>query len=141
MPRMHFFFGKVSGVAVPPEHASDSIGSRIVGRYFSKKRFREIVDAQRAQEAAERKAQEVTGKRRVALARAAATAERAIVSVEDNRVEEEKAQLASLTRLLESATAAKSLSDMVRLANEAHRMAQAMLEEEEEAVMLLAMHE
>ncbi len=120
---------------------SDSIGSQIIphGRLINRREFRELKEAIAAQEAAERKAQEVTGKRRAVLARAAVAAEKAIASVEDDELE----GLASLTRLLEAATAAKSLSDTVKLANEAHRAALAILEDEqeEEAVMLLAMHE
>ncbi len=96
-------------------------------------------EAARAQEAVERKAKEVTGKRREALAAAARAADNAILEAEEAETPPDGAD--TLTRLLRAAVAAKSLSDTVTAANAARDYAR-MIEsamEEEEAVALLMM--
>lgn len=127
---------------------SGNVGSRIVaqtsGSTFSRKRWRKLRDellaAEEAQRAIERKAQEVTGKRRVALKAAAAIAEQAIAAVEDEYAAAQVADLVRLTELMRSAAAAVKLTETVRLANAvtAHAKAmQSMLDEDEEDAIVL----
>lgn len=121
---------------------SDSIGSAIVphGKHFSRKDWKELREAIAAQAALEAKAQEVTGKRREALERAAQAAESAILSVEDEETAAHSAELIRLKNVMNAATGAAKLADVVKTANVATAYALEMDDEEEEAIMLLMLH-
>jgi predicted HD phosphohydrolase len=112
-------------------------GGQIVGGTFSRKRWRELQDAISAQRRAEERVQDLKQKKRAALAQAAKAAEQAIEAAQA----EQSADLVRLTRLLEAATRAQTTADVVRAANQAIKLANAIrleAEEEEAIIMLLA---
>lgn len=128
--------------APPLPTTSDSIGSAIVphGKHFSRKDWKELREAIAAQALLEQRAQEVTGKRREALERAAQAAEVAILSVEDEQTTAHSAELVRLKNVMNAATGAAKLADVVKTANAATAYALEMDDEEEEAIMLLMLH-
>lgn len=131
-----------SGTVVIPPAPTPSPGGWIAGhgKHFSHKRWKELLEAIAAQQALEARAQEVTGKRRDVLERAAQAGEAAILSVEDEETVEHSAELVVLTNLMNAATGVARLADVVRKANAATAFALEMDDEEEEAIMLLMLH-
>lgn len=135
--------GGASPSSPPPVTTpSDSIGSAIIphGKHFSRKRWKELLEAIAAQQALEAKAQEVTGKRREVLKRAAQAAEVAIASIEEEETAAHSAELVRLKNVMNAATGAAKLADVVKTANAATAYALEMDDEEEEAIMLLMLH-
>ncbi len=114
------------------------------GSHFSRKRFDELMAAQRAQDEAERRAAELkNSKQKAELLKAAAVAQRAIDTIrasEDAEAAHEFAQLVQMTAALEAATGASKVVAIIADARAAQDHAMAILsemEEEDEAVMLL----
>lgn len=107
---------------------------------FSRKRYEELLAALAAQDALARKAKEATGKRRIALKRAADAAAEAIESAREQAESAENAgQIARLTAAMEAATGAVKVKAIISEARAALDAANAILDDldEEEVIMLL----
>lgn len=132
-----FWMGGVSsGSATPPTpEPGPNPGGRIVGGYFSRGRWRELV---KAREAVERAAEDKRRKARRALERAAELARQAEQAAELAEAEEQAA-VDRLTATLNAAANAGTLAETIRLANAAAKQAQELIEEmeEEEVISLL----
>ncbi len=145
-------WGKKAAAVVTPPVDQPGAGGTIVGGTFSRGRWRKLRDewdaAAQAQEATERKAQEVTGKRRKALEAAARAAENVILAAAEAEHEAEilaahAAQAASLARMLDAAVNAKTLAQSIKLSNAARDFAMQVLDEIEDdeddiAVLLIS---
>lgn len=114
------------------------------GSAFTRKRFDELTAAWLAQEALDAKAKESTGKRRQALEVAAKQAEDALLAFEEAEAEvinaQEAAELVSFTNAMKAAESAKYVADVVRTTNAVRDQAQAMHDDEEEAISLLLLN-
>lgn len=108
------------------------------GSSFSRKRFEEIRAAQRAVEAAGRKALELKTKQAEALKKAAVAVEQVAREVEEH---ESTADLERLTEMLVAATNATRATSVLKNAKAAYEHAMASLEwEDEEEVEMLLLH-
>lgn len=110
---------------------------------FTRRRYEELLAALAAQDVLVRKAQVETGKRRVALQRAADLAAEAIEAVrEQAETAETDGQIARLTVAMEAATGAIKVKAIISAANAARDAANAILAdmEEEEEVIILLLH-
>ena len=118
--------------AQPP---GDTIGSRFVSHSFTRKRFREIMAAQRELEAA---AEEVESRKAAkVLAEAARNAKAALEEAELGQAT--AARLDALERTLKAAVRATTVAKMITEANAANEAAKALMDEleEEHLAMLL----
>jgi hypothetical protein len=125
-------------VEAPPENA----GGFIVGGTFSRKKWRELQDAKRAQAEAEQRAEELKrSKQKAALASAAEVAAKAIEATEEAEPDAQAiARLQAMTSALEAAAGAKKVATIISQAKAAEAFARQVMEEledEEQAVMLL----
>ena len=122
--------------------ASDSIGARITGGTFSRKRWREIVGARRELEERARKAKR--RREREAIEEALQASAEALSRAELQQLEEAKEFRRVADTIAAAATATKSAERMKRIADivaaaEAFRRYAAEIEDEEEAISLLMM--
>lgn len=126
-----------------------SVGGGGSGHTFSRKRWRELMEAIRAKELALQEAAEVRpAKEKRALEKAAEAAAIAIAAAVDEAREtaEINRRLVSLTNALEAAVGAETLKGVMQQSNKAIKAAQALArqieddEEEEEAIVLLLLH-
>lgn len=144
IPWLLIRLGNSSGAVSPPPPPTvggETVLTRGTGSYFSRKRFDEFMAAWRAQEALEAKAAEETGKRKVALEKAAEAAAEAIEVAQAS----ESAEAADLERLIaamEAADRATKFKDILKQARLATIAAEALIQEmeDEEEAMLLLLH-
>jgi hypothetical protein len=111
------FGNNVPAVAPPPSAGGGGVGT------FTRRRWRELQDAIEAQHQAEIRAQDLTQKKRAALVRAAAAAEQAIEAAEQAEQRAQSANLERLASLLETASRATATAELVRVANNAIKLA------------------
>jgi murein L,D-transpeptidase YcbB/YkuD len=112
------------------------------GSGLSRKKWRELQDAKRAQAEAEQRAEELArSKQKTALASAAEVAAKAIEATAEAEPDAQAiARLQAMTSALEAAAGAKKVATIIAQAKAAEAFARQVMEEledEEQAVMLL----
>jgi len=130
------------GVSVPPVVEGPVVGTQGTGANFSRKKWREWLEAKRAQQALEAKANElVDGKRRTAMQEAAATAAQAIDSALTDADVIDTRAWDRMVAGLKAAEAASKLATVIRQSDMATRAAEAVLrdmdDDDDAAAMLL----
>lgn len=126
--------------------AGQTVLTRGHAHNFSRKRFRELIEAWAAQEALAAQALQETGKRREVKQRAAAEAAEALRVLEEANEASEAAQvradLVRMTLAMEAATGATKVRDVLAKARAIHDEVAAILEfeEDEEEVLSLLLH-
>lgn len=144
----HLLLENSGGGVTPPNTSGQTVLTKGKADYhsgstFTRKRFDELMAAERALANAERKADETQNKKvSKAVNAAALVAEQAIEALRANEAIE-LAETAKLTRALEGAARAKSVAETISQARAAQVLAKAILaeleeiEDEEAAIMLL----
>ncbi len=134
-------WGTGSVVVTPP--AEPEVGGRIVGGTFSRKRWRELLEAWQAQERLEQHAMEAAAdakkeadKRKVdALQKAAKISELALASANAHA----DMQVTALVNALNAVAAATRVAEQIKHANRVARISRIMIEEAEDEEFALTL--